>query len=114
MNHNLLKSLNLIFGWTLNSFGADIIIPSVLEKAQALHDTGDVSGAYLLLANYGDDYAAAAYQIVNDEQNILGGFDAAVAITWRVTNPGAYETKFNAVAFQHQENYLGLIRLRTH
>jgi hypothetical protein len=86
---------------------ADIIHKEIPEAAQALHDSGDVSGAYAVLGRAGDKYADKAWAITNDQRGSF--FDAVVYLTWTVQAPELMEKKFNAVAAAHQQNYLDII-----
>jgi hypothetical protein len=86
---------------------ADIVRSDVLAAAQALHDAGDIAGAYAVLGRAGDIYADKAWSITNDDNS--GFFDAVVYLTWGLGAPGLADQKFNAVAASHQQNYLDLI-----
>ncbi|WP_150049248.1 MULTISPECIES: hypothetical protein [Methylomonas] len=91
---------------------SSVLIPSTLPQAavaeaRAYFDQGQYASAWDALARGGDRYA-------DNAAGVLGrGGDAAdyffqklVQHWWDYNEPGAYETKFDAVAHDHLDNYL--------
>jgi len=71
------------------------------QKAIAMKDAGNVAGAWAALANAGDLYAAASYNVIADPNSFYG---RVVRAEWQAT--GADLSKFNDVALQHLTQYL--------
>ena len=82
------------------------VTESTLNQAQLLHNQGNITGAYGVLAQNGDGYSSFAQMIVDENADVFG---FAVHSVWERNAPGAAEVLFHDVATQHQENYLNLI-----
>ena len=74
------------------------------QKAIDLRNTGNVAGAWAVLANAGDLYAGASYNVVADPNSFYG---RVVRAEWQAT--GADLSKFNDVALQHLNQYLYIV-----
>ncbi|MEJ2622403.1 MAG: hypothetical protein P8163_19780 [Candidatus Thiodiazotropha sp.] len=85
------------------------ITESVLEQAQALNASGDVSGAYRVLAEAGDNYSQNALVVIEEINDPESIFARIVQTHWDRVVPGARQTHFMAVGALHQFQYLQLI-----
>ncbi len=80
------------------------ISQSQLDQIISKVDNDDVAGAWQLLANFGDRYAAQAYEVVVNPTSFYG-----IAVRNHWTNTGADFGKFQSVALQHVQQYVDMI-----
>lgn len=85
------------------------VTQATLDLAIKLHSSGHLAASYAVLAAAGDDYSAAAHQIV-DDYSAFDPFGYIVHSVWERNAPGAADKLFKVVASDHQENYLNLIK----
>jgi hypothetical protein len=77
------------------------ITKTTLEAAKALNDAGDVAGAYRVLAEAGDNYAANALVVIEQIENPESIFARIVQAHWDRVAFGKRETLFMDVGLLH-------------
>jgi hypothetical protein len=88
-----------------------VIDQPTLERAQALVDQHDVTGAWGVLAAAGDSYAAKAKVIVGEWEDPQSIFAMMVDVQWARAgvSDADKQAKFMLVAERHLQNYLNYI-----
>jgi hypothetical protein len=78
---------------------------SIANQALALNASGDLEGAYQILADAGDTYSGFGAQIVSGEANIWSN---TVRSLWENIQPGSLDS-WTDVATLHQRTYIETI-----
>jgi hypothetical protein len=82
---------------------------TTLQAAKELNGSGDIAGAYRVLAEAGDKYAANALVVIEQIKDPDSIYARIVQAHWDRVAPGKLEALFMIVGKRHQEQYLELV-----